>query len=258
MSDYLKLENRGHVYIMTMNRPDKLNAMSSDNIREIADTVTGLSENKDCKVLIITGTGKAFCSGADINNQIGDLSPMERTVKFSRQFKDLFRIIENARPFTIAAINGYALGGGIEMSLACDIRVAADTAKMGLVEPHIGSFPAGAGIIRLPRLIGLGKAKEVLALAEKFTAQQCYEYGFIEHVVPADQLIDYCVELAERIAKNSITAIAAGKRIMTASMSMDFERACELETAWHGFYAESHDRLEGRKAFKEKRDPEFE
>ncbi len=258
MSDYLKVENKGHVYILTMNRPDKLNAMNSENIEEIARTVSELSENKDCKVIIITGSGKAFCSGADINNQIGNLSPMERTVKFSRQFKDMFRIVENARPFTIAAVNGYALGGGIELSLACDIRIAADTAKMGLVEPHIGSFPGGAGIIRLPRLIGLGKAKEVLALAEKFTAHQCYEYGFVEHVVPAEQLLDYSIDLANKIAKNSITAIAAGKRIMTASMSMDFEKACELETAWLGYYAESHDRLEGRKAFKEKRDPDFE
>ncbi len=258
MSDYLKVENKGHIYILTMNRPDKLNAMSSENIQEIADTVTELSENKDCKVLIITGTGKAFCSGADLNNKIENLSPMEKTVKFSRQFKDMFRIVENARPFTIAAINGYALGGGIELALACDIRIAADTAKMGLVEPHIGSFPGGAGVIRLPRLIGLGKAKEVLALAEKFTAQQCYEYGFVEHVVPADQLLDYSLELAGKIAKNSITAIAAGKRIMTYSMSMDFEKACELETAWLGYYAESHDRLEGRAAFKEKREADFE
>lgn len=258
MSDYIKIEKREHIYILTMNRPEKLNAISSDNIAELEAKIEELNADHDCKVLIITGAGRAFSAGADVNNKIGNLSPMEKTVKFSRAFKELYKAIEFARPYTIAAINGFALGGGLEMALACDTRVAARCAKVGLVEPAIGSFPGGAGLLRLPRIIGLGKAKEFFALAERMPAEAAAQYGVIDHIVSDDELIDYCVALGERIAKNSTTAIAMGKRIMTMGYEMDIDRASELETAWLGYYAESHDRLEGRAALKEKRKPNFE
>ena len=193
-----------------------------------------------------------------MNNKIENLSPMEKTVRFSRAFKELYKTIEFARPYTIAAINGFALGGGLEMALACDTRVAAKSAKLGLVEPAIGSFPGGGGLLRLPRIIGLGKAKEFYAIAERMPAEEAAQYGVVDHVVEDPELIDYCVALGERIAKNSTTAIAMGKRIMTMGYEMDIDRASELETAWLGYYAESHDRLEGRAALKEKRRPNFE
>lgn len=259
MAEFTEIEKKGHVYILRLNRPEKLNALNPGLIQELEDTVSALNMDKNCKVLIITGAGRAFCAGADIGGHSdSQITPQERTLASSRAFKRLFRAIEYARPFTIAAINGYALGGGLEMALSCDIRVAAASAKMGLVEPAIGSFPGGGGNLRLPRLIGLGKAKEMLALAEKVTADRAYELGMVEHVVPPETLLDYCLELGARIAKNSTTAIAGGKLIMTMGVEMDIDRAGELEAALLGVYADSHDRREGRKAFAEKRPPQFE
>lgn len=263
MSDYIQIEKRGFVYILTLHRPDKLNALSYKNVEEIEATLDVLNKDKNCKVLIITGAGRAFCAGADVSPEnmsyLGEgLTDVTRAMASTQRFKQCDRKIEYARPFTIAAINGYALGGGLEMACACDIRVAADTAKMGIPETKLGSFPGGGGTQYLPRMVGLGHAKELLATAEKITAARALEIGLVEHVVPAEELIEYCVALGERISKNSTTAIAAGKHIMGKGYGMDMERALEIDNAWVGVLGGSYDRLEGRKAFAEKREPVFE
>ena len=260
MSDYIQIEKKNHVYIMHLCRPEKLNALSYKNLDEINAKIEELNADRNCRVLIITGTGRAFSVGADVSpeNKIGDLTGTAKVLASVSKYKYTNRLIEYARPFTIAAVNGFALGGGLELALSCDIRVAAESSQLGIPETKLGSFPGGGAIERLPRQIGLGRAKEMLATAERVSGKKAGEIGLVEHVVPDDQLLDYCVELGERIAKNSTTAIYSGKRVMSLALSMDMDKAMDLDTAWMGVYAESFDRKEGRRAFAEKRQPEFE
>lgn len=260
MSEYIQIEKKKNVYIMRLCRPEKLNALSYRNLDEINAAIEKFNSDSDCRVLILTGTGRAFSVGADVSpeNTIGNLTGTAKVLASVQKYKYTNRLIEYARPFTIAAVNGYALGGGLEMALSCDIRVASESSQLGIPETRLGSFPGGGAIERLPRQIGLGRAKEMLATAEAVSGQRAYEIGLVEHVVPDGELLSYCVELGEKIAKNSTTAIYSGKRAMSLGLSMDMEKAMELDTAWMGVYAESHDRIEGRRAFAEKRTPEFE
>lgn len=247
---------KDHIATITFNKPKILNALSVEDLVELERIVDELQENKDCKVIIITGNGRAFVSGADISKLKG--ASQEHSRVYSRQAKKVYRKLEIGRPFVIAAINGYALGGGCELVLACDVRVAAESAKIGLPETAIGSIPGSGGTQRLPRLIGLGYAKEIMATAEKVPAARAKEIGLVNHVVPDDQLMSFCLELAGRIACNSTSAIAMGKKLMTDGLEMDMDKAMELETLMIGTNYGSHDQREGMAAFMEKRKPVFE
>ena len=249
-----RLEN--HVATITLNRPKVLNALTMEMLSELENIIDRLNEDKDCKVVIITGNGRGFAAGADISCMKEATS--QEAMRFSITTRRLFRKIELARPFTIAAVNGYALGGGMELALACDMRVASETAKLGLPETAIGSFPGSGGTQRLPRLVGIGRAKEILATAEKVAAARALEIGMVEYVVPNEELLPFCDQLAQRICKNSTSAIADGKRLMTLSMEMDTEKAAELMTVMIGLNYGTHDQSEGMKAFMEKRAPNFE
>lgn len=256
MSEEISNKQEQRIATITFNRPKVLNALTIPMLDELEGMIDRLNEDESCKVIIITGEGRSFAAGADISC-MKEASPQE-AMRFSKTTTRLFRKIELARPFTIAAVNGYALGGGLELALACDVRVAADTAKLGLTETAIGSFPGSGGTMRLPKLVGLGRAKELLATAEKVPAARAMELGMVEHIVPSDKLMEFCRELAKRICKNSRNAIADGKRLMTLSYEMDAEKACELMTFMIGMNYGSKDQREGMRAFLEKREPHFE
>lgn len=256
MSKEILYKLEGRIATITFNRPEVLNALTIPMLDELEEIIDTLNADETCKVIIITGVGRGFVAGADISC-MKEASPQE-AMRFSKTTTRLFRKIELAKPFTIAAVNGYALGGGLELALACDMRVAADTAKLGLPETAIGSFPGSGGTMRLPKLVGLGKAKEILATAEKVPAEKALQMGMIEHVVSGDILLQFCKELAEKICKNSRNAIADGKRLMTLSYEMDAEKACELMTYMIGTNYGSKDQREGMRAFLEKREPHFE
>lgn len=255
MSEDIKYTFKDHIAEITLNRPKVLNALTVEMLNELEDIFNRFNKDEECKVIIITGSGRAFAAGADIS-YMKDATP-EEAMHFSNTTTRLFREIELANPTTIAAINGYALGGGLELALACDIRIASDQAKLGLPETAIGSFPGSGGTLRLPRLVGLGRAKEILATAEKISAPRALEINMIEHIVPGEALLDYCRELACRISKNSRNAIANGKRLMTLSYEMDAEKAAELMTYMIGMNYGSRDQREGMRAFLEKREPHF-
>lgn len=256
MSEHILCELNQGIATITFNKPDKLNALSISDLQELYDTVSRLEEDRNCRVIILTGKGRAFISGADI----GELkeASKEHSRAYSRLAKQVYRKLECGRPFTIAAVNGYALGGGLEMIISCDVRVAAESAKMGIPETSIGSIPGSGGTQRLPRLIGLGYAKEMMATAEKVPAPRAKEMGLVNHVVPDEELMPFCLELAGRIAQNSTTAIAMGKKLMTEGLEMDIERAFEMETMMIGINYGGHDQREGMRAFMEKRKPKFE
>lgn len=256
MSKRILKEVKNHVTTITINRPEVLNALGKDDLLEIEYLVDQINADKRCKVLIITGAGRSFIAGADIS-ALKDASSSQ-AMAISTLTKRVYRKIELARPFVIAAVNGYALGGGLELALACDLRVAAEKAKLGLPETAIGSLPGSGGTQRLPRLIGLSRAKELLATAEKISAARALEIGLVDYAVPGDELLDFCEKLAAGICKNSTEAIAAGKKAMTIGMEMDMDKAMEYETALIGLNYGSHDQKEGMCAFTEKRTPNFE
>ena len=255
MGKYIEQERKGAIAIVTINRPEAMNALDNNVLQELYDTFMGLDEDRTVKVVILTGVKKAFVAGADIA-AMSKYTPAEAEV-FSAFGHKVFDMIENVRPVTIAAVNGFALGGGCELAMSCDIRVASEKAKMAIPETSLGIFPGFAGTQRLPRLVGLGIAKEMLATASMIDAARAYETGLVNHVVPAEELMTFCENLAQKVVKNSTRAIAAGKRLMTEGFDMPFEKAEELEAALFGILFAGHDQREGMAAFLEKRAPEF-
>jgi enoyl-CoA hydratase len=255
MGKYIEQERKGAIAIVTINRPEAMNALDNNVLQELYDTFMGLDEDRTVKVVILTGVKKAFVAGADIA-AMSKYTPAEAEV-FSAFGHKVFDMIENVRPVTIAAVNGFALGGGCELAMSCDIRVASEKAKMAIPETSLGIFPGFAGTQRLPRLVGLGIAKEMLATASMIDAARAYETGLVNHVVPAEELMTFCENLAQKVVKNSTSAIAAGKRLMTEGFDMPFEKAEELEAAYFGILFAGHDQREGMAAFLEKRAPEF-
>ena len=255
MGKYIEQERKGAVAIVTINRPEAMNALDNNVLQELYDTFMGLDEDTTVKVVILTGVKKAFVAGADIA-AMSKYTPAEAEV-FSAFGHKVFDMIENVRPVTIAAVNGFALGGGCELAMSCDIRVASEKAKMAIPETSLGIFPGFAGTQRLPRLVGLGIAKEMLATASMIDAARAYETGLVNHVVPAEELMTFCENLAQKVVKNSTSAISAGKRLMTEGFDMPFEKAEELEAAYFGILFAGHDQREGMAAFLEKRAPEF-
>ena len=252
---YLEKKREGAVVTITINRPEVLNALDEDVLQELRDTFVELDDDEDVKVIILTGVKRAFVAGADIS-VMQKMTP-EEAQAYSRLGQSVFDCIEQVRPVTIAAVNGFALGGGCELAMSCDIRVAAASAKLAIPETSLGVFPGFAGTQRLPRLVGLGIAKEMLATAGMISAQRAYEVGLVNHVVENEQLLPFCMELAGKITKNSCKAIAAGKRLMTVGMEMPFDRAIELEAAQFGVTFSTYDQKEGMTAFLEKRPPKF-
>lgn len=251
----IRYEREGGILLLRFDRPRVLNAMTVEMLQELEERLEALEQDPGCRALILTGQGRAFMAGADISC-MQEATPQE-AMAFSRLSQRVFRQLELARPFTIAAINGYALGGGLELALACDVRIAAQSARLGLPETAIGSFPGSGGTRRLARLCGPGRAKELLATAEKLSAEQARELGIVEHVVPDEELLDRCRELAKRVCCNSGEAIAQGKRLITLEAELPEDEASRLVTACIGQNYGSHDQREGMRAFLEKRSPRF-
>lgn len=255
MFDYLTYEIGNHIATIIFNKPATMNALTTEGLLELETVMGKLDQDKKVKVVIITGSQRAFVAGADIQ-AMKDMTP-EQALDFSRLGHRVFNLIEQARPIVIAAINGFALGGGCELAMACDIRVAAATAKLGLPEAMLGVIPGFSGTQRLPRLVGLGIAKELLATGKKVTAQRAYEIGLVNHCVPNEELMDFCKNMATEIAGNSTNAIFTGKQLMNLGLEMDLRKAEEYEAAQFGVIFSTTDQREGMAAFLEKRTPSF-
>ena len=256
MGNFILVEKDGSIATVTIHRPEALNALNPEVLSQLDQTMTELDADPSVKVIILTGEKKAFVAGADIASM--KVMTPEEALAFSRLGQRTFDHIASLRPTVIAAVNGFALGGGCELAMACDIRVASESARMGIPETSLGVFPGFAGTQRLPRLVGLGRAKEMLATAAHIKADRAYEIGLINHVVPGEELMDYCKKLASTIAKNSVHAIAAGKQVMNMGYEMDLAKAQDYEASMFAVLFDSHDQKEGMSAFLEKRPAEFE
>jgi enoyl-CoA hydratase len=240
--------------IVTINRPDALNALNSVVLRELSMAIEHLSMAADVGAIVITGAGdRAFVAGADIKEMVG-LSALEMR-SFSETGRRLGDALAACNKPIIAAINGYALGGGCELALACDIRIASDRAKLGQPEVNIGIIPGFGGSQRLPRLVGMGWAAELIYTGEAIEATTAERIGLVNRVVPADRLLEEAKTVARRVLEKGPAAIALAKACLRASMEMPLSAGLDFETAAFGVVGSTHDREEGMRAFLEKRKP---
>jgi len=247
----LKVEIKDRVAIVSLNNPP-LNLITLDMLSELRATILELGANKELRCIILTGEGKNFSAGMDTVG-FGQLPPGVNTPMGQM----VANTLEHCPLPIIAAINGYALGGGLELILACDIRIAAENAKMGLVEASIGLIASYGGLTRLPWLIGEGNAKKLFFTAEKISGVEAQEYGLVDEAVPEDQLLDKALELANRIAVNAPRSIAFAKEMMFEFREPLFGASLLSEQIGGPLTGKSQDYKEGWAAFKEKRTPNF-
>jgi len=252
----LIVEHRDQIACVTINRPHALNVLNPATIAELTSTIKSLENSPEAKVIIITGQGeKAFCAGGDVA-LMRTLSPLDAR-EMALKADELFRTIEVSPRVVIAAINGYALGGGCELAMACDLRIAAEGAKLGQPEIDLGILPGWGGTQRLPRLIGSSRAKKLIFTGERIDAHQAMELGLVDQVTPAAELMEAGHDLAQTIAAKPQAAINMIKQAINQGMQMDLDKAVRFESELFGMCFATQDKQEGIDAFFEKRQPKW-
>ena len=250
----LLLERDGAVAIVTLNRPKVLNALNHQTLAELSACMASLKADEGVRAIILTGSGeKSFVAGADIN-ELATQSPVEGQAHARRGQLILDAIEQLGKP-VIAAINGFALGGGCELAMACTMRIAADTARFGQPEVNLGLIPGYAGSQRLPRLVGKGIAMEILLTGDMVSAPRAYEIGLVNRVVPAAELMTEAKKLAQALAAKAPIAVRFIIEAVNQGLESPFAAGEYLETSLFGTIASSEDMREGTKAFLEKRKP---
>ncbi|SMC25400.1 short chain enoyl-CoA hydratase [Desulfacinum hydrothermale DSM 13146] len=249
-------ERKGQVAILTLNRPEVMNSFNFAMLRGLHEKVESLRFDNDVRVVIITGAGqKAFCAGADLKER-ATLS--ETQVKeFIFTIRNLFTHIEELPKPVIAAVNGIALGGGTELALACDIRIASATASMGLTETRLAIIPGAGGTQRLPRLVGRGKAKELIFTGRRVGAEEALNIGLVNQVAEPEKLLDACLEMAAMICETGPIAIQQAKYAINYGLETDLHTGLAIESNAYWITIPTEDRLEGLAAFREKRKPVY-
>jgi enoyl-CoA hydratase/carnithine racemase len=254
--DILRMEEKAGVVVLTLNRPGVMNAFNFKLLRALAAAIEALRFRRDVRTLIITGAGeKAFCAGADLKERAG-LTPVE-VREFIHTIRNLFTTIEDLNKPVIAAVNGIALGGGTELALACDIRLASDTASMGLTETRLAIIPGAGGTQRLPRLVGRGKAKELIFTGRRVPADEALAIGLVNQVCPPDELLAAGRAMAAEIAATGPIAIEQAKYAINRGLETDLHTGLAIESNAYWITIPTQDRLEGLAAFREKRKPVY-
>jgi enoyl-CoA hydratase len=252
--EILKTEVADAVAVVTVSRPQAMNALNTRFFQEMDALVAEIAGRADVKAVVITGDGKAFVAGADIAEMVGKTPDEARA--FSRLGQQTFRSLELLEKPVIAAVNGFALGGGCELALACDFRIASTKAKFGQPEVNLGLIPGYAATQRLPRLIGLGHALYLLLTAEMVGAEDALRMGLVQKVVEPEALLPTAVEAAKTIAAKGPLAVRLVKRVAREGLLKDFESGCALESEAFGLPF-GNEGAEGMKAFLEKRKPDW-
>ena len=254
--DALLVEKQDKVVIITLNRPEVMNAINLDMLKALKDQIELIGSNPDIRVAIITGAGeKAFSAGADLEERT-DFDEFQ-VKEYLLKIGDLFNSIESLNKPVIAAINGIALGGGTELALACDIRIASTNASMGLTETHFAIIPGAGGTQRLPRLIGRGKAKELIFTGRKVGAEEALQIGLVNKIEEKNDLLDECRKMADTICEASPIAIEQAKYAIDHGLDTDLHTGLSIESHAYWITIPTADRLEGLAAFREKRKPEY-
>lgn len=253
---YIIVETAEKIAILKVNRPDVLNAVNVEAILEIESAMHELNENKDVRVVIITGEGKSFVSGSDISRlaQMDALAARE----YSQIGQRVLFFIENMEKPVIAAVNGYALGSGCEIAMACDIRIASEKAKFGQPEVKLGLIPGHAGTQRLARLVGIGRAKELIFTGDLIDAHEAMRIGLVNKVVPSENLLEEAKNLAKKIIENAgPNAAKIAKTVLNRGMDANLTTACSYEMEAFSILFSTEEAKEGMKAFLEKRKPNW-
>jgi enoyl-CoA hydratase len=254
--ELLNLEQEGAVAVVTINRPAVLNALSEAVLREIESAFEALAKDDAVRAIVLTGAGeKAFVAGADIKELAAQTPVTGRET--ARRGQRLFRRIEQLGKPVIAAINGFALGGGCELALACTFRFAADTARIGLPEITLGLLPGYGGTVRLPRLIGKARAMEMILTGKPVTADEAFRVGLVNRVVPAASLVAEAKAFAAELAAKAPIALRYAMQSIERGLEIPMGEALELEATLFGLVASTADFREGTAAFLEKRKPVF-
>ncbi|MDO8550178.1 MAG: enoyl-CoA hydratase-related protein [Ignavibacteria bacterium] len=252
----LLIEIKDKIAIVTINRPDKMNALNSQTMNELKNAFTGLNNNDDVYVIIITGSGeKAFVAGADISelNKLDMISGKE----FSERGQEVFNIIENLSKPVIAAVNGFALGGGSEIALACHIRLASENAKFGQPEVNLGIIPGYGGTQRLTRLINSGRAMEYILTGDMIDADEAYRIGLVNHVYPLNELMNKAIEMAKKIISKGQNAVRLTIKAVNIVNEVSSKEGQNYEASLFALCCGTEDFKEGTSAFLEKRKPVF-
>jgi enoyl-CoA hydratase/carnithine racemase len=247
-------ERQGAVVILTLNRPDKLNAIDSPMLDALEQILGEIEVDASCRAVVLTGAGRAFSAGADIKEWTA-LAPLEFSRSWGQRGHVLFDRLAALRPPVVAAINGIAFGGGLEIALCADIRIASTAARMGLPEVTIGNIPGWGGTQRVPRLIGAGRAKQLILTGQPVDAARAELWGLVSEVVEPEALMARALELARAIAANAPIAVQAAKRVIDAGLPTS--HAIALEGAAGVMCGMTEDAQEGRQSFLERRPPRF-
>ncbi len=257
MEEQLVLEERkDQVAILTLNRPDAMNSLNFGMLRALKIKMEALQFDPDVRVVIVTGAGgKSFCAGADLKER-ASLSEVQ-VKEFILTIRGLFSFIENLPKPVIAAVNGIALGGGTELALACDLRIASSTASMGLTETRLAIIPGAGGTQRLPRLVGRGKAKELIFTGRRVDAQEALQIGLVNKVAAPEALLDECLAMATMICETGPIAIQQAKYAINYGLETDINTGLAIESNAYWITIPTEDRLEGLASFREKRKPVY-
>ena len=251
----LLVQKNDGICTVTINSPQTLNALNAEVLNEMEHVFDKLNDDEEVSVVVLTGEGKAFVAGADIA-YMNNLDPAGAK-KFGEDGARLFRKIETLNKTVIAAVNGFALGGGCELAMACDIRIASVKAKFGQPEVGLGIIPGFSGTQRLPRLIGLGRAKEMIFTGGYIDAEEAYRIGLVNKVTEKENLMEETYKMAEKIKSNSRTAIKYAKEAMNKGLETDIETGISYESNIFALCFACEDQKEGMTAFAEKRKPQF-
>ncbi len=254
--EFIKIDVEYYIATITISRPDALNAMNKVLIAELKEAMEDCLDNDDVGVIVLTGSGdKAFVAGADIKAM--QKMSGRQALEFSREGQEMTMVIENSPKPVIAAINGFALGGGCEIALACDMRIASENAKFSQPEVALGIIPGWGGTQRLPRLIGKGRAIEMIAGGEMIDAEEALRIGLVNHVVPQQELLEKVYTLAKSILKNGPAAVGAALECIHKGFDEHLENGLDIELNTFAELFETDEQREGTTAFVEKRKPNF-
>lgn len=256
MPETLQYDEADTVATIRLHRPEKKNALNASMREELAGLLDELAAKTGIRAVVITGGPDIFSAGADIS-EMGGPPNAESSYRHARDFQKLFDQVESLPQPVIAAVSGYALGGGCELALAADFRIAADSARFGLPEIKIGAFPGGGGTQRLARLIGIARAKEMILTGDPVTAQEALEAGLVMKVTTSGECLDEANGFATKLAALPRLALQTSKMLINRSMELDLATGLELEARAFAAIAHTHDLVEGTSAFLQKRKPHF-
>jgi enoyl-CoA hydratase len=247
---YVKLEQQGHVGILSIDRPEALNALNSEVLSDLSKALDDIEANDDIYVIVLTGAGRSFVAGADIA-QMRDFGAVEAKA-FGDAGNSVFLRLENLQKPVIAAVNGFALGGGCELCMSCDIRIASEKAKFGQPEVGLGITPGFGGTQRLPRIVGISKAMELILSARVIGAAEAKEIGLVNQVVPAEALMETALALAGTIASQAQVAVRASKQCIRRGMQTDIATAATYEALAFAVCCDTEDQYDAMDAFVKK------